>query len=134
MTFIAACMQCIYCCMHACIEIRTVSHNTVGFHTKPTVIGMHHYRFHYKTDSDRRHQCQFCFKTGSDVSTPIKRNQEHAHSRTLTSLLFLSFMYSHFSLFSLLRGQGSSILYCRYIYSRLSHCSYVYMHRRSIFI
>jgi len=31
----------------------------------------------------------------------IKRNQEHTHACTLTSLLFLSFTYSHFSFFSL---------------------------------
>ena len=32
---------------------------------------------------------------------PPVKNQEHAHVRTLTSLSFLSFTYSHFSLFSL---------------------------------
>ena len=98
MTFIAACMQ---HCMHACMEVRAVSHITVGFHTKPTVIGLHHCRFHYKTGSDGHHQCQFCFKPVVMCLSPIKRNQEHTHARTLTSLSFLSFTYSHLSLFSL---------------------------------
>ena len=38
MTFIAACMQCIYCCMHACIEVCVVSHITIGFIIKPIVM------------------------------------------------------------------------------------------------
>jgi len=53
---------------HACIEVHDVSHITIGFHTKPTVIEMHHYRFHYKTDNDGHHHYRFCFKTDSDVS------------------------------------------------------------------
>jgi len=113
--------------MHACIEVRAISHITVGFHTEPIVIGLHHCRFHYKTGSDGHHQCWFYFKTGSDVSAPYKRNQEHTYARTLTSLSFLSFTYSHFSLFFSLCGHGSWIFHCRYIYVLLSHIVAMYI-------
>ena len=64
-------MHAIHLLLHACIEVRAISHIIVGFHTKPTVIGLHHYRFHYKTGSDGHHQCRFYFKTSSDVSVPL---------------------------------------------------------------
>ena len=126
MTFIAACMQ--------CIEVRDVSHITIGFHTKPIVIGMHHCRFHYKTDSDGHHQCRFCFKTGSDVSAPYKKEPgTYTHAPSLHSYFSISrtlTSHSFHSTWSWLLDISLQV----YICSPLSHCSYVYMHRRSIFI
>ena len=137
MTFIAACMQCIYCCMHAWMETRAVSHITVGFYTKPTVIGLHHCGFHYKTGSDGHHQCRFCFKTSSDVSTPYKkepsRTYTHMHAPSLHfyfSVLRTLTSHSFHSTWSWFLDISLQV----YICSPLSHCSNVYMHRRSIFI
>ena len=86
MTFIAACNY-----MHACMELRGVSHITVGFHTKPTMIVSHHCRVHYKTGSDVHHQCRFCFKTSSDVSVPYKKG---------TTRYINTCMHPHFTLIS----------------------------------
>ena len=120
--------------LHACIEVRVVSQITVGVITKPTVIGLHHYRFYYKTGSDGHHQCRFCFKTIIDVSAPYKMEpgtytSTHPHFTLNSQFHVLSLL----TLFTL-RGHGSWMLHCRYIYSPLSHCSYVYLHRRFIFI
>ena len=75
--------------MHACMELRAVSHITVDFHTKLTVIGLHHYRFHYKTGSDGHHQCWFCFKTDSDVSAPYKK-EPRTYTRTQPHFTLIS--------------------------------------------
>ena len=134
MTFIAVRMQCIYCWTHACIEVRAVIHITVGFHTKPTAIGLHHCQFHYKTSSDGHHQCQFCFKTDSDVSASYKKEPgTYTHAPSLRSHFSVSrtlTSHSFHSTWSWLLDISLQV----YICSPLPHCSYVYMQRRSIFI
>ena len=80
-------MHAMHILLHACIEVRVVSHITVGFITQPGVIDTIN--------------VDFVLKPTVMCLPPIKRNQEYTHARTLTSLLFLSFTYSHFSLFSL---------------------------------
>ena len=58
---------------------------------------------------------------------PKKRNQDHTHARTLTSHLFLSFTYSHFSLFSLyvVMAPGYFIVGI-YMFSSLTLQLYIY--------
>ena len=125
--------------MHACMEVRGVSHITVGFHTKPTVIVSHHYRFHYKIGSDVHHQCRFCFKTGSDVSVPYKKEPPGTYTRThphftLISQFHVLSLLTLFTLRDLVMAPGYFIVGSNiYIGSPLPYSSYVYMHR-SIFI
>ena len=109
------------------MEVRAVSHITVGFHSKPTVIELHHYRFHYKTGSDGHHQCRFCFKTGSDVSAPYK-NKPGTYTRTHPHFTLISqFHVLSLLTFFTLHGHDSWIFHCRYIYVLLSHIVAMYI-------
>ena len=87
----------------------------------------HHCRFHYTTGSDRHHQCRFCFKTDSDVSAPYKKEPgtytcTHPHFSLISQFHVLSLL----TLFTL-RGHGSWIFHCRYIYVLLSHIVGMYI-------
>ena len=70
----------------------------------------------------------FVLKPAVICLPPIKRNQEHTHARTLTSLSFLSFhtLTSH-SFHSTWFGHGSWIFHCRNIYVLLSHIVAMYI-------
>ena len=70
----------------------------------------------------------FVLKSAVMCLPPIKRNQEHTQACILTLLSFLSFTYSYFSLFFTLRGHGSWIFHCRYIYVLLSHIVAMYLY------
>ena len=126
MTFIAACSNTV---IAACMEVRGVSHITIGFHTKPTVIGLHHCQFHYKTDSNGHHQCWFCFKTGSDVSAPYKKEPPgtYTHAPSLHSHFSVSHTLTSHSFHSTWFGHGFWIFHCRYIYVLLSHIVAMYI-------
>ena len=95
------------------MEVCVVSHITISFHRKPIMIGLHH--------------CRFCFKIGSDVSAPYKKEpgtntRTHPHFTLISQFHVLSLL----TLFTL-RGHGSWIFHCRYINVLHSHIVAIYI-------